>query len=142
MRCNEIMKTVVECIGAQDSAQTAATRMRDSNVGFLPVCDDDGRVVGTITDRDIALRVVAAGQPLSTPAEAIMTKEIVACLPEDDIAKAQQLMGEEHKSRLICVDDEGKIAGVISLSDIAQYVDGSSAAKTMREVTEREARVP
>ena len=141
MRCNEIMKSVVECIGSQDSAQTAATRMRDSNVGFLPVCDDGGRVIGTITDRDIALRVVAAGQPLSTPAEAIMTKEIVTCLPEDDIAKAQQLMGEEHKSRLVCVDDEGKIAGVISLSDIAQYVEGSSAAKTMREVTKREVRV-
>jgi CBS domain-containing protein len=142
MRCIEIMKSVVECIGPNDSAQTAAMRMRDSNVGFLPVCDDDSRVVGTITDRDIAVRVVAEDRPLSTPAGAIMTKEVVACLPEDDIAKAQQLMGEEHKSRLLCLDEEGRLAGVISLSDIAHYVEGSSAAKTMREVTQREVRAP
>jgi CBS domain-containing protein len=142
MRCNEIMKGTVECIGPTDTIQTAAARMRDSNVGFLPICDDERKVLGTITDRDITVRVVAENRPPSTPVRDIMTTEIVAVRPEDDLNRAQQLMAEEHKSRLLCLDDRERIAGVISLSDIARYAEGASAAKTMRDVSAREVRTP
>jgi len=67
-----------------------------------------------------------------------MTREVVACRPQDDITKAQKLMSQHRKSRMICVDDAGKLAGVISLSDIAQHQAGD-AAETLKNVTTREA---
>ncbi|HZA49460.1 MAG TPA: CBS domain-containing protein, partial [Myxococcaceae bacterium] len=62
MRCEEIMKKDVECVSPQDTVQAAAKRMRDENIGFLPVCDQSKKVQGTVTDRDLAIRVLADGR--------------------------------------------------------------------------------
>ncbi|WP_437680191.1 CBS domain-containing protein [Sorangium sp. So ce131] len=138
MLCQEIMKREVQCIMAEDTIQAAASKMRDANVGFLPVCDSAWRVLGTLTDRDLALRVLAESRPLSTKAGDVMTREVVACRPEDDVLRAEQLMGQHHKSRVLCTEADGRLVGVISLSDIAQREDDRKAAQTMRRVTERE----
>ena len=137
MLCEDIMKTDVESVSPVDTIQDAARRMRDDNVGFLPVCDESRQVLGTITDRDIAVRAVAEAQPASTPVEDIMTGEVVACSPKDTIDTALQLMAENHKSRIMCLDDEGRLIGIISLSDIAQLV--GEASETLRQVSDREA---
>jgi CBS domain-containing protein len=137
MLCEDIMKTDVESVSPVDTIQDAARRMRDDNVGFLPVCDESRQVLGTITDRDIALRAVAEAQPASTPVEDIMSGEVVACSPKDTIDTALQLMAENHKSRIMCLDDEGRLIGIISLSDIAQLV--GEASETLRQVSDREA---
>src|SRR5689334_10724890 len=105
MLSKDLMKRDVECLSPQDTAEMASRKMRDANIGFLPVCDSSGRVVGTLTDRDIAIRLVADNKPPSTRVEALMSKELVACKPEDDVKKAAQLMGQHKKSRIICVDD-------------------------------------
>jgi len=139
MNCEQIMKQVVECVGPDDLVRDAAERMRDENIGFLPVCDDDRRALGTITDRDITVRVVADDRPNSTRIEEVMTREVVACRATDDISVAQELMGHHQKSRIICTDEDGRLVGVISLSDIAQD-NGGEAVRTLREVTGREAR--
>jgi CBS domain-containing protein len=141
MRCEEIMKRTVECVSPQDSVQVAARRMRDENVGFLPVCDPSRKVIGAVTDRDLAIRVLADGQPATTTIEKVLTREVIACRPEDDLRKAEELMAKHHKSRMICVDTAGRLVGVISLSDIAQREDGSQASQTLRKVSEREAHV-
>ena len=141
MLCEEIMKRDVECLLAQDTAQEAAKKMRDTNVGFLPVCDPGGKVVGTLTDRDLALRLVAENRSSTVVAAEIMTREVVACRPSDDIAKAEQVMGQKHKSRILCIDEQGKLRGVISLSDIAQHEDAARVGQTVKQVTERETRV-
>jgi CBS domain-containing protein len=140
MRCEEIMKRDVECVEPTEPVQAAARRMRDANVGFLPVCDSSRKVLGAITDRDIAIRIVAEGLPPTTAAADVMTQEVVACRPGDDVTRAEQLMGTHQKSRMICTDESGRLAGVISLSDIAQVEDASRASQTMKQVTEREAR--
>jgi CBS domain-containing protein len=140
MLCQEIMKRNVECISPDESAVLAAQKMRDQNIGFLPICDDDMSVLGTITDRDIAIRLVAEGLPGSTPVEEVMTPEVVACKPSDDVRKVEQLMGRHQKSRIMCLDDDGHLIGVVSLSDIAQH-EGKRAVETMRQVTDREAHV-
>lgn len=140
MKCEQIMKRNIECISPQESAQHAARVMRDENLGFLPVCDPSKRVLGTITDRDIAIRLVAAGKPPTTPASDFMTREVVACRPQDDVQEAQRMMAQHHKSRIMCLDDAGKLIGVISLSDIAGQDTGGMVAETFREVTRREAR--
>jgi len=140
MRCEEIMKRDVECVSPQDSVQAAAIRMRDQNVGFLPVCDASGKVLGTITDRDLTIRILAEAREAASIIEGAFTREIVACRPEDDLGKAEELMARNHKSRIMCVDDQGRLAGVISLSDIAQVEDGAKASRTLRRVSERESR--
>jgi len=140
MRCEEIMKREIECVSPRDAVEDAATRMRDENVGFLPVCDQSRKVLGTITDRDIAIRLVAARKPGSTFVEELMTREVVACRPKDSMRDAEQAMARHHKSRIVCVDDEGRLVGVISLSDIAQHERGGRASETLRQVSEREAR--
>jgi CBS domain-containing protein len=140
MRCEQIMKKNIECVTQQDNVQIAARKMRDQNVGFLPVCENGKKVVGTITDRDIAVRACADDHQASTTSIAdVMTREVIACKPQDDITKAQQLMSEHRKSRMLCVDDSGKLVGVISLSDIAQY-ESDAGGRTLRNVTAREAR--
>jgi CBS domain-containing protein len=137
MLCQEIMKEDVECISPEDRVQSAARKMRDANVGFLPVCDPQKKVVGTLTDRDIVIRLVAENGGGETRVGDVMSHEVVAVAPTDTIDEAARFMREHHKSRILCLDDEGKVRGVISLSDLAQH-DRSGAAETMREVSERE----
>jgi len=140
MRCEEIMKRDVEYVDSAEPIQTAACRMRDANVGFLPVCDLTRKVLGAITDRDIALRIVAESRPPTTSVGDVMTREVIACRPDDEVTRAEHLMGKHQKSRMICTDQEGRLLGVISLSDIAQVEEPSRASQTMKQVTEREAR--
>ncbi|HYI02892.1 CBS domain-containing protein [Hyalangium sp.] len=140
MRCEELMKKDVQCVSPRDTVEDAAIRMRDENVGFLPVCDQAKKVLGTLTDRDIVVRVIAARTPANTPIETVMTREIVACRPQDDIQKAEQLMMQNHKSRIMCIDDSGRLVGVISLSDLAQHEDAARALDMLRRISEREVR--
>ncbi|WP_441287647.1 CBS domain-containing protein [Sorangium sp. KYC3313] len=139
MLCKEIMKQDIQSVLADDTIQTAARKMRDANIGFLPVCDSAGRVLGALTDRDLAIRVLAHSRPLSTKAGDVMTRGVVACRPDDDVQRAEQLMGQHHKSRVLCTEADGRLVGIISLSDIAQSEDDRHTAQTVRRVTEREA---
>ena len=139
MLCNDIMKSNVECLPATDSVQSAARRMRDRNIGFIPVCDSSMKVIGTITDRDLAIRVLTDSRSASTPLADVMTREVVACRATDPVERAQELMAKHQKSRIVCTDKDGKPLGVISLSDIVNRVDPPGAVQTMRRVTAREA---
>jgi len=138
MLCSEIMKSAIECVSPGDTAEMAAQRMRDHNVGFLPVCDPALRVLGTLTDRDLAVRLVAQGRPGTTPVEEIMTHEVVCCRSTDSVAHAEDLMGLFHVSRVLCTEDDGTIAGLISLSDVAEHESTARAGQTLRDVTLRE----
>jgi CBS domain-containing protein len=140
MLCEDIMKREVECAQASETVQVAAGKMRDGNVGFLPVCDENGKVIGTLTDRDITVRMVAEGLGPQTAVRDLMTPELVCCRPSDDLVIAERLMGERQKSRIVCTDRNGNLVGVISLSDIAQEEADAQLADTVRQVTEREAR--
>jgi CBS domain-containing protein len=140
MKCGELMKDDVRCLSENDSAKDAAVKMEDANVGFLPVCDESHRVLGTVTDRDIALRVVAKDLPAgTTKVSEIMTREVVSCRSGDDVKVAEKLMGQKKKSRILVTDDGGVHVGVISLSDVAAH-DGKNAGRTLQEVTSRESR--
>lgn len=139
MRCQDLMKREVHCVSPDDTAQEAARRMRDGNIGFLPICDGAHKVVGTLTDRDLALRIVAAGESAGTPVERIMSRDVVSCLATEELDMAHSLMAQHQKSRMVCVDHDGRLAGVISLSDLALYDNGTQATHTLRQVAEREA---
>jgi CBS domain-containing protein len=140
MTCEEVMKRTVHCAGVTDTVQSAARAMRDRNVGFLPVCEADGRMVGTLTDRDIAIRLATEDLNASRCLVSdIMTREVVSCRPSDDLARAEQLMATHKKSRIPVIDDDGALRGVISLSDVAERDSTVRAAVTLRNVAAREA---
>src|SRR5690606_6330023 len=106
-----------------------------------PVCDETGTAVGTITDRDLAIRVLAEGRaPETTTAADVMTRDIVSCAPEDDLLVAEMLMSKHKVSRILCVDGARHPVGVISLSDVAERETGLRASAVLRSVSQREAR--
>jgi CBS domain-containing protein len=142
MRCAEIMQRDVAYLSLTNTAQEAACRMRDLNVGFLPVCNGAGHAIGTITDRDLAVRLVAEKGAHDTEVIRLMTGDVISCRVDDDVDEAQRLMAKHHKSRIIVVEDGGRVAGVISLSDIAEKIGGSLAVQTMQQVARREVRAP
>ncbi len=140
MICDELMIREVETITPADTVQAAACLMRDENIGFLPVCQTTSAVLGVITDRDIAIRVVTENLSADTPVSEVMTDTVVSCRPQDDVYDAAELMAENHVARILCIDAAGRLAGVISLSDIAQ-LGGSKAIDTFARVSDRETRL-
>ncbi|MBI2390664.1 MAG: CBS domain-containing protein [Deltaproteobacteria bacterium] len=138
MRCDEVMSREVQSVRQRDTVLAAAKLMRHANVGFLPVSDDDGRVVGALTDRDIVVRLAADGRDWHTPIGDIMTTELVSCRPHDGLEIAEQLMRAHHTARVVCVDDDGRARGVVSLSDVARNDDPIVVAETLGEIVTRE----
>jgi CBS domain-containing protein len=138
--CRDVMKTELECCEADQTAQYAAQEMRDGNLGFLPICDESKHVLGVVTDRDLAIRLVADNLPASTKISQLMTREVVGVRPTDPLSRARELMESRKKSRMLVLDQDDKLVGVISLSDLVQAEGDSEAASAVRGVTSREAR--
>ncbi|MEW5849743.1 MAG: CBS domain-containing protein [Myxococcota bacterium] len=141
MKCQDIMKKDVQCCTVDDTAATAAARMRDANVGFMPVCDQNGIAQGTVTDRDLCIRVLADSKPADTKVSEAMSARLICCGPEDDLKVAEDLMREHKVSRIVCTDNKGKPLGVISLSDIADVERRGRAADVLKSVSHRELRM-
>lgn len=142
MQCKDVMKIDVETVRPSDHVHTAALHMRRRHVGFLPVVDERGKPVGTVTDRDLCLRVLADDKRASnTGVHQVMTMGPVTCHYMDDIAVAEERMKREHKSRIMVVDDDGHLVGVISLSDIAVREQPDRVASTLTGIVEREVHV-
>lgn len=149
MLCRDLMKSPAISCSVDDTASQAAAIMRTRKLGFMPVCDHDGRVVGTVTDRDLTVRVLAECFRSSTPGllpcmplRLVMTCGPVTCAPDDDLTIAEDRMRRFHKSRIICVDQHRKPVGVISLSNLAHVARGdlSHVGELLREITDREVR--
>ena len=141
MRCEELMTSEVELLDVRATVRDAARMMRDLNIGFLPVVDDGQQLVGVLTDRDIAVRVVAENHGPDVAVDQVMTEDVITCDPDDDVERAEALMRVNQKSRLVCVDETGHVAGVISLADLAQYEDETRAGEVIADVTARETTV-
>jgi CBS domain-containing protein len=139
LRVEELMTDAVVELAPGRPAREAARLMAEHDIGFLPITQGDGSVVGVITDRDLALRVLGEGRAADTPVEQVMTEEIVSCHSGDDLGVCERLMAENQVSRLIVLGDDDLLAGVISLSDLAQYEDERRAGALLADVTEREA---
>jgi CBS domain-containing protein len=143
MKCENIMSTNLEWLTEHDTVQTAATRMAEAGVGFLPICDADRRVVGVVTDRDLVTRGIAAKVvPATTSAALIMTSPALSCLQTTDLREAEELMATAQKSRLVVVDSEARLVGVLSLADLLEHAPTARALQTTRAVLWREALGP
>ncbi len=137
MLCSDLMRMEVDAISGEMSAEVVARRMRDELVGFLVVCDAAAHVLGVVTDRDIAIRLCAENRPGTTPVAELMSPDILACRPDDTLARAEVLMATQRKSRILVTDRDNTLLGVISLTDIAQVEEPLRAARVLREVTAR-----
>jgi CBS domain-containing protein len=141
MRVENIMKAPQGCREA-DLACDCAKLMKEQNIGFVPICDEAGKPIGAITDRDLAIRVVAEKRPADARVSEVMTREIVTCQVGDDLKQAEQLMRDNHKARMMVCDEDGLLVGVISLSDVVEFEDETAATQTFREVAARETMQP
>jgi CBS domain-containing protein len=143
MKCANVMNKNLEWLTEKDTILKAATVMAEAGVGFLPICDTRQRVVGVVTDRDLATRGLAKRiAPETTAAALIMSSPAVTCLETADVAEAEDLMATERKSRIVITDAEGKLTGVVSLADLIEQVRGRKSLETVRAVLWREALGP
>ncbi len=136
MKVKEIMTRYVEGIMPQKSIKETAEKMKDNNVGIIPVIDGNS-IAGVITDRDIVLRAVAEGRdPNFTKAADIMTFGIIQCLEDDDVTKAAKIMKEKQIRRLLVENSSGEIVGVLSLGDLALHINQNLAGEVLKEISE------
>jgi len=139
MQVREVMTRGVQCARPNDTLQEAATKMRDMNIGPLPVCGGGDRLVGMITDRDVTVRAVSEGlDPWTCKVRDVMTPHVVYCREEQDVTEAAQLMKENQLRRLVVLDQNKHLTGIISLGDLAvEGGDEELAGNTLEAVSER-----
>ncbi|HEX9725291.1 MAG TPA: CBS domain-containing protein [Vicinamibacteria bacterium] len=121
MKVSELMTTDVRTCWINEPLDRAAKLMWESDCGSLPVLDQNGRVVGMITDRDVCMAAYTQAQLLGRiPVSRALSPELHSCKPEEDLDKVENRMRSHQVRRLPVVDDEGHLRGVLSLADIAQ----------------------
>ena len=137
LRIKEVMTPHAVVTRPDVTLQEAAWRMKVMDVGALPVCDGDD-ILGIITDRDIAVRAVADGRDATrSQVHEFMTPDVILCREDDDMAAAGRLMAENQVRRLVVVDDDGRISGIISISDMAlDRQDRRLAGRVLSEVSQ------
>ena len=137
MKAQDIMAKDPRCVTPRTSVQEAARLMKSADVGALPVVADEssGRLVGMITDRDIAIRVVAEGRSVDTcRVEDVMSKSSLAVAKtSDSVEDVMKVMGREQVRRIPIVDDNEKVVGVVSQADVVRKADSDKRAENTIE---------
>jgi CBS domain-containing protein len=137
MQVKDVMTRGAECVGPDTTLQEAARRMRDLDVGPLPVCDHD-RLTGMITDREITVRAVAEGRgPRTARVRDAMSEGIDYCFEDDDVAQAARLMRERQVRRLVVLNRDKRLVGIVSLGDlVVETRDERLAGRTLERVSQ------
>lgn len=132
-----IMTRSVEVIHPEATLQEAAQKMKSLDVGPLPVCDGK-RLVGMLTDRDITVRATAEGlDPTTTPVRDVMTEDVAYCLEDQDIQEAARLMEGKQLRRLVVLDRDKQLVGIVALADLAvQGGDDRLTAEVVERISE------
>jgi CBS domain-containing protein len=135
MKIRDVMTPDVRTIAPTATLREAAQLMAETDVGVLPVANDD-RLVGMLTDRDIAVRAVAAGRGPDTPVQQTMSPEIKYCFDDEDVDDVCENMSEQQLRRLPVVDREKNLVGIVSLSDLARQADSDAAGEALEGITQ------
>ncbi|MDO8542576.1 MAG: CBS domain-containing protein [Opitutaceae bacterium] len=136
MKIREIMTPDVQCVGPDENLVDAAGLMRQLDVGVLPVCEGD-QVVGMLTDRDIAIRAVAAGcDPNTTPVSEIMTPGVVCVYDDQDLSDAVRVMENHQIRRAAVMSHDQRLVGILSLGDIAVDASAALSGEALKEVSQ------
>jgi CBS domain-containing protein len=133
MRVEELM-SVAKCCSPSDTVKDCARIMREESIGFLPICNEQRRPIGAITDRDLTIRVLADGRSPDEEVAPFMTRDVISCRLEDDTEEVAELMRDHRKSRVMVCDEQGKLLGVVSLHDLVEATSDEEAGETLQEV--------
>jgi CBS domain-containing protein len=123
------MTTNPECCVPTDSVMTAAQIMKSEDVGPVPIDKDEKKLAGIVTDRDLAIKVVAeARDPKTTQVEEVMSEGLVTCRDNDDVRSVLKLMEENQLRRIPVVDKNDRLQGIIAQADVATRLGNTRAA--------------
>jgi len=139
-KCNEVMTKTPACCLPTDSVSNAAQLMKKENVGSIPVIENEQtkKLLGIVTDRDLAVQVVAKGLDAKlTKVADVMTHKVITCRTDEDIQKAVDAMSEHQLRRIPVVDNDHKIVGIISQADVATRADRpDEIAEMVKEISQ------
>lgn len=131
----DVMTAGAKCIGENDALTIAAEMMRELDVGALPICGEDGRLKGMLTDRDIVVKAVAEGQdPDTTNAGRLATGKPLTVSADDDIEAAVEVM-RRHQVRRVPVIADHRLVGIISQADIARHLEAQTTGETVERIS-------
>ena len=133
MKARDIMTPNPTCASVSDSAERVARVMQDTDCGSLPVVDAAGKIVGVVTDRDLAIRGIGSGLGPDTAVAKLMTLFPFSCTPDDDLHAVEKIMAERKVRRVPVVDDSQHCVGIIAQADLAR-ASTKRASVTDREV--------
>jgi CBS domain-containing protein len=135
-RIRDIMTSNPSTIEPNKSVADAARIMKQEDAGVVPVTEN-GRLTGMVTDRDIAIRVVAEGKdPQSTPVREVASQNLVTVDPQQDLDEALRLMAKHQVRRLPVVEEDGRLVGVVAQADVARYGDDTKTGQVVQEISE------
>lgn len=138
MKVSDVMTAQVVTATPETSVRKVAKMMSEIDSGVVPIVEED-RVIGMVTDRDLVLRVVAEGGDLEQPVRDVMSGDIQSCTTEDTLADATAKMGSHQVRRLVVLNDAGRLAGILSLGDVAVDYGAKQVGKTLEEISEEPA---
>jgi CBS domain-containing protein len=137
MKLSEIMTRDVVVMQPDDSLQSAAKKMRDRDIGFLPVCDGED-LIGVISDRDITVRALADGMDVNIMlGRDLMTSPAIYCFDDQEVSEAAQIMEENQIRRLVVMSrEDNRLVGVVSLGDLARHATTDRSGQVLQKVSE------
>ena len=135
MKVSEVMTREVQTIQPDQPVQEAASFMLSADAGSIPVTEGE-RLIGMITDRDIAVRGVAKGRGPDTPVRDLMSDDVISVRLDDDCRDVASKMSEAQVRRLPVIDEQNKLCGIVSLGDLARETDGEGAHEALEGVSQ------
>lgn len=138
MQVRDVMTRNFTSIERQAAIRNAAEKMRELDIGMLPV-DEDGEIIGAVTDRDITVRATAQGaDPNTTTVGEIMSNEVYACYEDNDLEEAARIMAEHQIHRVMVTNDSGEFVGMLALADLARNPETKRlTAEVLEEVSQK-----
>ena len=135
LKVREAMTQKVRLANPELSIRDAARMMAENDIGALPVGEDD-RLVGVITDRDIAIRAVALGKSPDTPVRDVMSKEVLYCFEDEDVEHVAKNMGDVKVHRLPVLNRKKRLVGIVSVADLALNARADTTGHTVAGISE------
>jgi CBS domain-containing protein len=140
VKIQDIMTRDPSCVTPETPAREAARIMKDEDIGVIPVVEGEGslRLVGVVTDRDLAIRIVADGRDGNTTVGEVMTSSRLAtATPDVDVNEVMDAMAAEQVRRIPIVDERGSLVGIVSQADVVRKArDDDKAERTVEQISE------
>ena len=135
MKVSEVMTRDVQLVSPQQSICDAAKMMAECDAGALPVGDGD-RLVGVVTDRDIAIRAVGENRGPDTPVGEVMTKQVLYCFDDESVEHVAENMGEQQVRRLPVLNRDKRLVGIVSIGDLSRKAKPNTAGKAVAAISQ------